>query len=191
MIASLDAPHLLILDEPTNHLDIDSREGLVLALNDYPGAVLIISHDPHLIETCADRLWLVSGGRVTPFDGDMDDYRRFLLDDRKPLMTRDGLETGPKLNKAEERKAAADRRAQIAPLKKTSDNAEKKVSRLQAELAKVEAELNSPDIYEKDPAKVPALTKQRADLQRQVDVAEASWLAALDAYESMKKSLEG
>jgi ATP-binding cassette subfamily F protein 3 len=192
MIASLDSPHLLILDEPTNHLDIDSREGLVLALNDYPGAVLIISHDPHLIETCADRLWLVSGGRVTPFDGDMDDYRRFLLDDRKPVMSRDGLvDAASKLNKAEERKAAAERRAQIAPLKKTSDNAEKKVSRLQAELAKIEAELNSPDTYAKDPAKVPALTKQRGDLQRQLAVAEASWLEALDAYETMKAALEG
>jgi ATP-binding cassette subfamily F protein 3 len=192
MIASLDSPHLLILDEPTNHLDIDSREGLVLALNDYPGAVLIISHDPHLIETCADRLWLVSGGRVTPFEGDMDDYRRFLLDDRKPVMSRDGLvDAASKLNKAEERKAAAERRAQIAPLKKTSDNAEKKVSRLQAELAKIEAELNSPDIYAKDPAKVPALTKQRGDLQRQLAVAEASWLEALDAYETMKAALEG
>jgi ATP-binding cassette subfamily F protein 3 len=190
MIAALDAPHLLILDEPTNHLDIDSREGLVLALNDYPGAVLIISHDPHLIETCADRLWLVSGGRVTPFEGDMDDYRRFLLDDRKPMMSRDGADAGPKLNKAEERKAAAERRAQIAPLKKTSDNAEKKVSRLQAELAKIEAELNSPDIYEKDPARVPALTKQRGDLQRQLAVAEATWLEALDSYETMKAALE-
>jgi ATP-binding cassette subfamily F protein 3 len=80
MTAALDAPHLLILDEPTNHLDIDSREALVLALNDYTGAVLLISHDPHLIETCADRLWLVANGRVLPFDGDMDDYRKLLLD---------------------------------------------------------------------------------------------------------------
>ena len=78
-LAAFDAPHLLILDEPTNHLDIDSREALVHALNDYPGAVILISHDRHLIEACADRLWLVADGTVKPFDGDIEDYRRMVL----------------------------------------------------------------------------------------------------------------
>ncbi len=183
MTAALDAPHLLILDEPTNHLDIDSRESLVLALNDYTGAVLLISHDPHLIETCADRLWLVANGRVLPYDGDMDDYRKLLLDERQPAGG-GKAKAAPKLTKAEERKAAADRRAQLTPLKRAADDAEKRVAKLQGEIAKIETALNAPDTYANEPAKVLTLTKQRGELQRQLDAAEAMWLEATDAYES-------
>ncbi|MFM9862140.1 MAG: ABC-F family ATP-binding cassette domain-containing protein [Micropepsaceae bacterium] len=182
MIAALDAPHLLILDEPTNHLDIDSRESLVMALNDYTGAVLLISHDPHLIETCADRLWLVANGRVQPYDGDMDDYRKLLLEDRQPAGGK--TKGAPKLTKAEERKAAADRRAQLTPLKRAADDAEKRVTKLQGEIAKVEAALNAPDLYATEPAKVLTLTKQRGEFQRQLEAAETAWLEASDAYES-------
>src|SRR5207248_7885541 len=78
-LASFGGPHLLILDEPTNHLDIDSRAALVEAINEFPGAVILISHDRHLIEACADRLWLVGDGTVAPYDGDLDDYRRLVL----------------------------------------------------------------------------------------------------------------
>ena len=78
-LAAFHAPHILVLDEPTNHLDVDSREALIHAINDYEGAVILISHDRHIIETCADRLWLVANGTVKPFDGDMDDYTDFIL----------------------------------------------------------------------------------------------------------------
>ena len=81
-LATFAGPHLLILDEPTNHLDIDSRAALIEAINDYPGAVILVSHDRYLLEACADRLWLVADGKVTPFDGDLDDYRRLVLSDR-------------------------------------------------------------------------------------------------------------
>ena len=189
MIAALDAPHLLILDEPTNHLDIDSREGLVMALNEYPGAVVIISHDPHLIETCADTLWLVSNGRVTPFDGDMDDYRRLLLDERRPAGSK-AAETTAKISKSEERKLAADRRAQLAPLKRTAENAEKRITRLHGEIERADAELNNPDLYSRDPEKVTTLTRKRADLQRQLEEAEVTWLEASEAYEAAMASLE-
>ena len=80
-LATFAAPQLIILDEPTNHLDIDSRAALIEAINDYPGAVILVSHDRYLLEACADRLWLVQGGRVAPFDGDLDDYRRAVLGD--------------------------------------------------------------------------------------------------------------
>ncbi len=189
MIAALDAPHLLILDEPTNHLDIDSREGLVMALNEYPGAVVIISHDPHLIETCADTLWLVSNGRVTPFDGDMDDYRRLLLDERRPAGSK-AAEAAAKISKSEERKLAADRRAQLAPLKRTAENAEKRITRLHGEIERADAELNNPDLYSRDPEKVTTLTRKRADLQRQLEEAEVTWLEASEAYEAAMASLE-
>ncbi len=187
MIAALDAPHLLILDEPTNHLDIDSREALVLALNDYPGAVLLISHDPHLIETCADRLWLVAEGRVVPFDGDMDDYRKLLLDERRPAGAK---AKAPKLTKAEERKAAADRRAQVTPLKRAMDDAEKRVTKLQKDLAMADAALNDPDLYDEVPSRVTLVTKQRADIARELEAAESAWLEATEAYEAARLEIE-
>ena len=81
-LATFGGPHLLILDEPTNHLDIDSRAALIEAINDYSGAIILVSHDRHLLDACADRLWLVADGTVTPFDGDLDDYRRRVLSDR-------------------------------------------------------------------------------------------------------------
>jgi ATP-binding cassette subfamily F protein 3 len=180
MFASLDSPHLLILDEPTNHLDIDSREALVHALNDYEGAVILISHDPHLIETCADRLWLVAGGRVTPYDGDLDDYRRLLLSDRR---TGSKQKSGPNGSRAGARRSNAERRSQLAPLKRQADQAEKKVEILNGELSKVEAALNLPGIYEKEPYRVITLTRERADLMRKIESAEAEWLQATDAYE--------
>jgi ATP-binding cassette subfamily F protein 3 len=152
--------------------------------------VLLISHDPHLIETCADRLWLVGNGRVSPFDGDMEDYRRILLDERKPSGGKAAAATAGKASRAEERRLAADRRAQLAPLKRKADEAEKKIAKLQADLNKLDASLNDPGLYEKDPAKVTTLTRQRADLQRQIEDAEASWLEASEAHEVALAALE-
>jgi ATP-binding cassette subfamily F protein 3 len=80
---SFDAPHLLLLDEPTNHLDIDAREALVQALNAYEGAVVIVSHDPNMVERVADRLWLIKDGKCTPFEGDLEDYRNFTIQSRR------------------------------------------------------------------------------------------------------------
>ena len=114
-LAAFHAPHLLILDEPTNHLDVDSREALVQALAEYEGAVILISHDRHLIEACADRLWIVRGGTVRSYDGDMDSYRAELLAERG-AGTRGQSKTGAKADAArsarsDQRRAAADRRA--------------------------------------------------------------------------------
>ena len=82
-LMSLETPHILLLDEPTNHLDIDSRQALVQAINEFAGAVVLISHDPHLIELTVDRFWLVADGTVKSFDGDMDDYRKLLTEERR------------------------------------------------------------------------------------------------------------
>ena len=117
-LAAFEGPHLLILDEPTNHLDIDSRTALMEAINDYTGAVILVSHDRFLIEACADRLWLVNEGTVRPFDGDMDDYRQLVLSgELDPAQRRDGAPASPP-QKPNERRVAAERRAALAPLRK-------------------------------------------------------------------------
>ena len=116
----------MVLDEPTNHLDVDAREALVQALNDFPGALLLITHDPHLIEACADRLWLVAKGRVEPFDGDVDDYRRALLSERgspssmaRPKDDKSAPAPRPvqKIKKRDARRAKAQARQGLADLR--------------------------------------------------------------------------
>ena len=122
------APHLLILDEPTNHLDIDSREALVQALTDYTGAVILISHDRHLLEASVDRLWLVADGTVMPFDGDMEDYRRLVLDSRAGTLRKNGGSGSSPA--AARRREAADRREQSAPLRKKIKEIELLIAKL-------------------------------------------------------------
>ena len=116
-LATFAAPHLVILDEPTNHLDIDSRAALIEAINDYPGAVILVSHDRYLLEACADRLWLVQGGKVAPFDGDLDDYRRTVLAGEGQGITV-GSKSSARADPVQARRAAADKRAETAPLRK-------------------------------------------------------------------------
>ena len=112
-LATFVAPHLIILDEPTNHLDIDSRGALIEAINDYQGAVILVSHDRYLLEACVDRLWLVAGGHVRPFDGDLNDYHRYVLSDGKQNTA---TKAAPRVAPAEARKAAAEKRIETAPL---------------------------------------------------------------------------
>jgi ATP-binding cassette subfamily F protein 3 len=179
-LATFAGPHLVILDEPTNHLDIDSRAALVEAINDYPGAMILISHDRHLLEACADRLWLVADGTVAPYDGDLDDYRRTVLgrEGRKEQRD-DGAE---KVSRADQRRAAAEKRDELKPLKRRIDAAERSVSRLTADIAAIDAQLAS-DLFARDPAKATALSKARADAADALARAEEDWLAASAEYE--------
>ena len=126
LIATLDAPHLVILDEPTNHLDIESREALVHALTAYEGAVILVSHDPHLVDCVADRLWLVDDGSVAPFDGDMEDYRRFLLARRGES----GRAAEVRADTQPKRKTGAERRAALAPLRDELRKCEERLEKL-------------------------------------------------------------
>ncbi len=183
-LAAFDGPQLMVLDEPTNHLDIEAREALVEAINAYDGAVILISHDRHLIETCADGLWLVADGRVTPFDGDMDDYEALVLG--RAAKKAEAEKPAPAATKVEQRKAAADRRAELAPLKKRADQAEREFAKLSADLGRVEVALADPALYAKDPKAVTELTRKRGELQRLIAAVEADWLDALEAYESAK-----
>ena len=182
-LATLDKPNLLILDEPTNHLDIDAREELLMALNDFEGAVILVSHDRRLIEATMDRLLLVADGRVEPFDGDLDDYRRFLLSgENAPSAPRE--EPAPKPSKEELRREAAEKRKTLRPLKEKVELAEHQIAELNKEIAKYDKALSDPLIFTQDRAKAAAVSKKRAEAQRKLEAAEARWLAVNEEYES-------
>jgi ATP-binding cassette subfamily F protein 3 len=181
-LATLDKPNLLILDEPTNHLDIDARGELLSALNDYEGAVVLVSHDRRLIESTADRLYLVANGTVAPFDGDLEDYRKFLLSNDAPRETGDSEES--KLSKAEARRDAAERRRQLKALKEKSDSEERQVEALNAEIRKYDTTLSDPLLFVQNPAKGNAVAKKRAEAARKLKAAEDRWIKFSEDYES-------
>jgi ATP-binding cassette subfamily F protein 3 len=188
-LATLDKPNLLILDEPTNHLDIDARGELLNALNDFDGAVILVSHDRRLIEATADRLLLVADGKVTPFEGDLDDYRRFLLSgDNAPTRREPEAEAiEAKVSKDEVRRDAAHQRRQLRPLKEKIEAAEHQIAALNAELAKLDKSLADPLLFSRDPAKGSAVSKKRAEAARKLAAAESQWLAAQQDYEDALK----
>ncbi|MSP83163.1 MAG: ABC transporter ATP-binding protein [Alphaproteobacteria bacterium] len=176
-LVALAEPHLLILDEPTNHLDMAAREALIEGLNDFPGAVIIVSHDRHLIELVADQLWLVSGGGVRPFDGDLDDYRAEVLGSRGE---RSGAAKAPRKG---ERRRGAVARAEVAPLRRALKDAEAAVERLTAEKRELERRLADPTTYGKEGGPIAALARRQASLTRDLATAEVTWLAAQDELE--------
>jgi ATP-binding cassette subfamily F protein 3 len=174
-LATRDAPQLLILDEPTNHLDIDAREALVRALAEFSGAVLLITHDPHLVELVADRLWLVADGTAKPYDGDLDDYRGLLADCARPARTE-----AP--TRKDDRRGRAEARVQSAPLRRQARDAEAALSRLAAERAAIEARLANPAIYAPGrTAEVTAANTRLAAIARETEAAEMAWLEAEEA----------
>jgi ATP-binding cassette subfamily F protein 3 len=185
-ITAFRGPHILILDEPTNHLDVDSREALVHALNDYEGAVILISHDRHLVDACVDRLWIVKGGTVKSYDGDMESYRTELLSERgaKARQSPSGDTAAPRASRSDVRRDAAEKRAQLAPLRKAMQSAEKSLERIQAEIARIDAALADPALFAKDAAKAKTLTIERGRKAKELGAAEEAWLAATEAFET-------
>jgi ATP-binding cassette subfamily F protein 3 len=177
-LATRDAPQLLILDEPTNHLDIDARDALVKALADFSGAVLLITHDPHLVELVADRLWLVGDGTVKNFEGDLDEYRTLLTERAR---------TAPKIDagtKRDDRRERAEARAALAPLRKQVKESEARLARLAAERKTLEAKLANPDLYiPSRKSEVTAATARMAAIKKAVTDAESAWMAAEAALE--------
>ena len=192
-LMSRETPHVLLLDEPTNHLDIDSRQALVQAINSFEGAVVLISHDPHLIELTADRLWLVAGGLVKSFDGDMDDYRKLLTEERRDgdesdsaadrRKDGDGMATHTAAGRKEQRRASAEQRAANAHLRRAAVEAEKRLVKLQQKKAALEVRLAEPEVYNGPTAKLLELQLRYGDLKREIETAEDAWLETQSALE--------
>ncbi len=186
-LMALDAPHVLILDEPTNHLDMESREQLSLALNDYPGAVILVSHDPHLVESVADRLWLVKDGGVRPFEGDMDDYRTLLLSERGAGGAASSAKApqGNPAERRENRRDAAQRRRALAPLRQEVAACEARMDKLTAMRDAIDARLADPGLYQDaDPSKFENLQIKRGEILDGIARAEALWLEAQERLEA-------
>ncbi len=180
-LATRDAPQVLILDEPTNHLDIDAREALVRALTDFPGAVILVTHDTHLIDLVADRLMLVSGGKVEAYDDDLEAYRRLIT--QKSAGAAQDRKSAPQTK--EDRKARAEAREATAPLRKRGRDAEKTIRTLEAEKRKLEAKLADADFYARAKSdEITAIQQRLGVIGGEIEAAEAVWLeveAALEA----------
>ena len=179
LLATIDAPHLLILDEPTNHLDIESREALVEALTAYSGAVVLVSHDMHLLSLVADRLWLVKGGRVTPYDDDLDTYRSHLLSGDKP--TSKAPSDKPKVKKAS--------RDEILALRAEVRKCEDRLEKLMEMHEKLSAKLADPELYsDKNIADLEVWNKKFAEVEEAMSRAEILWVKAQEKLDTAENN---
>ena len=176
-LATFSGPNMIILDEPTNHLDIDSRAALAEAINEFPGAVIMVSHDRYLIEACADRLWVVADHAVTNFEGDLDDYQRMVLSTRSArsdeLPGRGGNGRQEKRDRTERGKPE-----KRGPLKQKISTAEAEIERITDIIAKIDAALALPDLFARDPKQATQLSKARANAVQALQRAEEQWLEA-------------
>ena len=176
-LMSIEAPHILLLDEPTNHLDVDAREALAEALNDFEGAVILVSHDANLIELVCDRLWLVAGGTCAPYDGDLSDYRRLLLEEAKNRR-REAKSDKPaeRTDGKAGRQARAQERARTADLRMRLAETEKAIEKLEREKKALEGRLADPALYEGKSDEARKLTLQLATVTRSLAAAESVWM---------------
>jgi ATP-binding cassette subfamily F protein 3 len=181
-LATFAAPNMIILDEPTNHLDIDSRAALAEAINDYPGAVIMVSHDRYLIEACADQLWVVADQKVTTYDGDLDDYRRMVLSARG-MRTNSRDRGNERDNVRETAKPERGKGEKRTPLKQKIAEAEAEIERINGIIGKIDAALALPDLFSRDPKQAAQLSKARAGAASALQRAEEVWLEASSQYD--------
>ena len=177
-------PNLLLLDEPTNHLDLDMRQALINALQEFEGALLVVSHDRHLLRSVCDEFWLVDAGRVTAFDGDLEDYRRWLGEGSKGTAPASDATESNGISRKDQRRQEAERRQQLKPLRDAVKVSERQVEALTRKRDRLNETLADPALYEADDtARVTELTQEKAALERELAAAEEAWLEAMDALE--------
>jgi ATP-binding cassette subfamily F protein 3 len=185
-LVAMEAPHVLILDEPTNHLDIDSRRALLDALNDYEGAVILITHDRSLMELVADRLWLAADGTIQPFDGDMEDYAAYVLERarqaaRSPTQVKaEPVAETPPLAPPPKPKAPT------GTARRRAEAAEAALARATEALALIDRALLDPATFAGDPGKAADLGRRRDAAQAALEAAELEWMEAQEAYEAIR-----
>ena len=183
-------PNLLLLDEPTNHLDLEMRHALSMALQEFVGAMVIVSHDRHLLKSVTDQLILIDNGKVDIFDGDLDDYAKRLQGSLEkstigPVATEPVTENN--LSKKEIRRLEADNRKQLQPLKQRVDRLERKIEQLNQQREALDIQLADPDLYsEENAAKVSSLMQDKAYLVKDIEELEEQWMRAVDDYENVK-----
>jgi ATP-binding cassette, subfamily F, member 3 len=182
-------PNLLLLDEPTNHLDLEMRQALAVALQDFEAAVVLVSHDRHLLRAVADDLVLVDNGRAVPFDGDLDDYAKWFT--TREAVTNAQAEGDSTESSAEARKQRkrdeAERRARLSPLRAEIGRLEKQMARVQSELARIEVELASPTIYEPaSKGRLQSVLLEQARMKQELETAETSWLQVSEKLEALQ-----
>ena len=188
-IMTRHAPNILLLDEPTNHLDIDARDALIEALNTYKGAVILITHDPHLIELTADRLWLVDNGRCSSYDGDLEDYKE-LLSQKARIQSagkNDNKNEKQTVSRKDERREAAEKRLICAPLRKALKETEKNLEQLNLQKEKIEEMLEDPTLYMigLNAAKVKNLKISLSQITQEIEITESRWLELSEQLENL------
>ena len=183
----LEKPQLLLLDEPTNHLDLEMRQALVMALQDFGGAIILIAHDRFLLESCVDEFYLVANGKVIDFNGDIDDYQQWLNDDKKQTLSSNKVIADKVVDKKQLRQQQAELRKKSAPLRKEADKLEKKISQWQEELTQVDALLSDSDIYQAGrKSELTIQLKLQASLKDKIEENEMLWLELAEQIEEIQ-----
>ena len=181
-------PNLLLLDEPTNHLDLDMRHALNMALQAFDGAVIVVSHDRHLLRTVCDGFYLVYGGKVNAFDGDLGDYQQWLKEQSKADASADAAKTSAQesegLSKKQTRQASAEKRRQLQPLRNLVKKLEQQVAKLEQKKNQIDTQLARPDLYNaENKSRLTELLKEQAQIQQELSQTEEQWLEAMEELE--------
>ena len=183
-------PNVLLLDEPTNHLDLDMRHALTMALQDFAGAVVLISHDRHLIRNTVDELLLVNDGRVAPFEGDLDDYTHWLLSRLRDKGGQASPGPGPAIQRKQQRREGAEVRQQLRPLKKALNEAETRMNKLDLAVSDIDNRLAAPAIYQAENKEaLQSLLFEQSQFKQQREVAEIQWLELAEQLEALEATL--
>jgi ATP-binding cassette subfamily F protein 3 len=186
-----EAPQLLLLDEPTNHLDLEAREALLRALNRFNGAVILVTHDHHMLSLAVDRLWRVADGTCTVYDGDIESYRDGLLSPAAASRNTPAAPAADRVSKRDERRQRAESRAAVSHLRKAIKEAEKELEKLTKKRTVIETSLADPVLYTETPERAAVLNRDKSEIDKKIADTEERWLAATEELENANSTAEG